>query len=803
MNKLEFKKLLNEKILILDGATGTELQKYNFLEGVSTPEELNIKFPERIKQIYSSYIDAGSDVILANTFGANKLKLAQYNLENKIEDIIHAGVNIAKEEASRTGAFVAGDISSLGGYLYPLGNISFDTAYETFKQQAQILIDSKVDLIIIETMTEIKELKAAVLAVKEVCEDIPVITQMTFTSEGVSVTGTDVLSFIAMAESLGVDGLGMNCSVGPKDLLKLAKFVSENTNLPISFKPNAGMPQFINRKTVFPGTPEEFLNYSLQAYNYGINMLGGCCGTTPEYIKLLSENLKNKSPVKRKFVKHHLLSSRTRAIDLNLLQKPIKIGERINPTGRKILQAELSQNVFGLVKSEARTQVQNGADILDVNMGLPGADEAKLITNAVNEIQEIVNVPLSLDSSFVDALEAACKNCAGKPLINSVNGETEKLQKILPIAKKYGASIIGLTVDEKGIPKTWQERMHIVEKILFYASKIGVRRTEIIFDFLTLSVSSSPEQVAETLQAIRQAKMQLWDCKTILGISNISFGLPSRQTINSTFLKMAVEAGLDMAICNPNADWTIDDEYARNLLTGKDENAKKYIEKYSGVAKKPIAENKILSPKEKFFNSIINGDKDYIKPLIEEILKEGVEPLTISNELILKALNIVGEKFNSKEYFLPQVIMSAEASQLAFSYIKPLLKKEKQSVAGKVVMATVQGDVHDIGKNIVCAVLESFGFEVVDLGKNVDKETIVAKAKEIGADIIGLSALMTTTMVEMENVINLKKALNINAKIMVGGAPVTKTFADSIGADGYAKDAIDAAKLAKELIKKQ
>ena len=803
MNKLEFKNLINKKVLILDGATGTELQKYNFLEGVSTPEELNIKFPERIRKIYASYIDAGSDVILANTFGANKLKLAQHNLDTKIEDIIYAGVNIAKKEAARTGAFVAGDISSLGGYLYPLGNISFETAYETFKQQAKILTDAKVDLIIIETMTEIKELKAAVLAVKEICADIPVITQMTFTGEGVSVTGTDVLSFIAMAESLEVDGLGMNCSVGPKDLLTLAKFTAENTNLPISFKPNAGMPQFINRKTVFPGTPEEFLNYSLQAYNCGVNMLGGCCGTTPEYIKLLSENLKNKNPIKRNVVKHHLLSSRTKAIDLNLLKKPIRIGERINPTGRKILQAELSQNVFGLVKSEARKQVQNGADILDVNMGLPGADEAKLITNAVNEIQEIVNVPLSLDSSFADALEAACRNCAGKPLINSVNGETEKLEKILPIAKKYGASIIGLTVDEKGIPKTCEERLKIAEKILVYADKFGVKRNEMFFDYLTLSVSSSAEQVAETLNAIKQSKQKYPECKTILGVSNISFGLPNRQTINSTFLKMAVSAGLDAAICNPNADWTIDDEYARNLLNGKDENAKKYIEKYSGVAKKTVAENKVLSPKERFFNAIINGDKDYIKPLVEEILKEDNNPLMISNDLILKALNIVGEKFNSKEYFLPQVIMSAEASQLAFSYIKPLLKKEKKSVAGKVVMATVQGDVHDIGKNIVCAVLESFGFEVVDLGKNVDKETIVAKAKEIGADIIGLSALMTTTMVEMENVINLKKALNINAKIMVGGAPVTKEFAQSIGADGYSKDAIDAAKLAKELIKNE
>ncbi len=803
MNAREFTDLLNKKVLILDGATGTELQKYNFLQDVSTPEELNIKYPERIRKIYSSYIDAGSDIILANTFGANNLKLKQYNLDNKIRDIIFAGVNIAKNEAERTGAFVAGDISSLGGYLYPLGNISFDTAYETFKQQAEILKDSKADLIIIETMTEIKELKAAVLAVKDVCGDIPVITQMTFTSEGVSVTGTDVLSFIAIAESLRVTALGMNCSVGPKDLLKLAEFMSKNTNLPISFKPNAGMPEYINRQTVFPGTPEEFLKISLQAYDYGINMFGGCCGTTPEYIKLLSKELKNKPPVKRNFIKHHLLSSRTRAVDLNTLKRPIKIGERINPTGRKILQAELSQNIFGLVKNEARTQVQNGADILDVNMGLPGGDEVKLISNAVNEIQEIVNVPLSLDSSFAEALEAACKHCAGKPLINSVNGETEKLLRILPIAKRYGASIIGLTVDEKGIPKTWKERINIAKKILYYAAKIGVKRTEIIFDYLTLSVSSSPEQVYETLRAIKQSKMQFWDCKTILGVSNISFGLPSRQTINSTFLKMAVEAGLDMAICNPNADWSIDDEYARNLLNCQDPNAKKYVEKYSSAVKKQPAKNEVLSAKERFFNAIINGDKDYIKPLTKEILDEGTKPLEISNELILKALNIVGEKFNSKEYFLPQVIMSAEASQAAFALLKPLLKKESSASAGKVVMATVKGDVHDIGKNIVCAVLESFGFDVIDLGKNVDKEDIVAKAKEVDADIIGLSALMTTTMVEMENVINLKKALNINAKIIVGGAPLTKDFADSIGADGYGRDAIETARMAKKFLEEK
>lgn len=800
MNRQEFKDLLSKRVLILDGATGTELQKYNFLEGVSTPEELNIKFPERIEKIYSSYIDSGSDIILANTFGANKLKLTQYNLQDKIKDIIFEGVSIAKKHAKRKEAFVAGDISSIGSYLYPLGNVSFDQAYETFKQQAELLRDSGVDLIVIETMTEIKELKAAVLAVKDVYSG-PIITQMTFTNEGTSVTGTDVLSFIAMAESLDVDAIGMNCSVGPKDLLKLAKFMAENTNLPISFKPNAGMPQFINRKTIFPGTPEEFTEVCLKAYKYGINMLGGCCGTNPQYIKMLSENLKNKPPITRTKVVHHLLSSRTKAIDLNLLNKPIKIGERINPTGRKKFQAELSQNIFGLVKSEARTQAQAGADILDVNMGLPGGDETKLIINAVNEIQEIVNLPLSLDSSFADALENACKHCAGKPLINSVNGETEKLEKILPIAKRYGASIIGLCVDEKGIPKTWQERIKIAEKILSYADKFGVKRDEIVFDYLTLSVSSSTKQVQETLMAIKESKKMFPECKTILGVSNISFGLPSRQIINSTFLKMAINAGLDLAICNPSVDWAIDDEYARNLLLGKDENAKEYVAKYGAVAKKAVVEETKLSPKERLFNAIINGDKDYIKDLISELISSGIEPLTISNDLILKALNVVGDKFASKEYFLPQVIMAAEASQLAFSYIKPLLKKDNQKVAGKVVMATVQGDVHDIGKNIVCAVLESFGFEVFDLGKNVSKEEIIEKAKQEHVDIIGLSALMTTTMIEMEKVINLKKALNIDAKIMVGGAPLTQEFANSIGADGYSRDAIEAAKTATKLLK--
>lgn len=801
MKKNEFKELLREKVLIMDGATGTQLQKFGFLKDVSTPEELNIKYPERIRQIYSSYTASGSDIILTNTFGANRLKFKQYNLVDKMGDIINAGVAIAKEESAKTNSFVAGDISSIGSYLYPLGSVSFDEAYSVFKEQAALLRDAGADLIIIETMTEIKELKAAVLAARDVF-DGPIITQMTFTNDGSTVTGTDVLSFIAMAESLNVDALGMNCSVGPAELLKLARFTAKNTNLPISFKPNAGMPELVNRETVFPGTPEEFLEISLKAYESGINFFGGCCGTTPEYIKLLSDNLKNKRPVRRAFVKHHLLSSRTKAIDLNLLDRPIKIGERINPTGRKKFQQELSKNIFGLVKSEARLQVNNGANILDINMGLPGADETSLIIQAVNEVQEIVNVPLSLDSSFPEALNQACKHCAGKPLINSVNGETEKLDLIMPIAKRYGASLIALTVDEQGIPDTWQKRIEIAEKILNFSDKYGVDRSEIIFDYLTLSASSSPEQAGETLEAVKQSKIKFPESKTLLGVSNISFGLPSRQTINSTFLHMALQSGLDIAICNPSLDWTINDDYAKKLLTNKDPNAKQYVSHFSNAAKVSANAEVSISSKDKLFNAIVNGDKEYIIELIDAILNEDNNPLFISNELILKALNVVGEKFNSKEFFLPQVIMAAEASQVAFAHIKPMLKKDKSVVYGKVVMATVKGDVHDIGKNIVCAVLESFGFEVYDLGKNVDKEIIIQKAREYNADIIGLSALMTTTMIEMEKIIELKKSLNMDIKIMVGGAPVTREFAENIGAEGYSRDAIEAARVASALIKR-
>lgn len=801
MKKEKFLKQLKERVLIMDGATGTQLQKKKYLDDVEIPEELNIKFPERIADIYSSYIEAGSDIILANTFGANPIRLKQHGLLDKAGDIIKAGIDLIRTSAQGKDIIAAGDISSIGEYIEPLGTLSFDEAYEAFAFQAKLLQKYGADIIVIETMTEIKELKAAILAAKDNF-DGAIISQMTFSQDAMTVTGSDIKSFLAMAESLGVDALGLNCSVGAKDLADMAKILCENTKLPISFKPNAGMPVLINRETVFPGTVEEFMEASIRAYSYGVNMFGGCCGTDPAYIKALSAEFKNKRPLSRESQGKFFLSSRNKAFDINELPRPVIIGERINPTGRKKFQEELLNGVFSLVKDEARAQAAAGANLLDVNMGVPNADEVNLLTEAVNQIQEIVSVPLCIDSSNPKALEQAVKNCAGKPLINSVNGEQAKLDAIMPIAKRYGCALIALTTDDDGIPKTAEGRLKIAGKILQYADKYGIERKNIIFDYLVLSVSSSPEQVSETLNAMTESKKLYPECKTLLGVSNISFGLPSRQSINSTFLKTALAAGLDFSIINPHENWDIDDPFAKALLENRDKGARKYMEAFSSYKKPaPKAEQEKLRADKQLYYAVLNGNKDSVPAILEQILKAEPDPFKTVNESVLNALNLVGDKFASKEYFLPQIIMSAEAAQTAFAIVKKTLKNGAADSAGKVIMATVKGDMHDIGKNIVGAVLESYGFEVIDMGINADSRAIIEKAQEIKPLAIGLSALMTTTMPEMEVVVKLRNAAHIQPKIIIGGAAVTKKFAEEIGADAYAKDAIDTAKFVKSLKK--
>ncbi|MCL1971870.1 MAG: homocysteine S-methyltransferase family protein [Endomicrobia bacterium] len=800
MDKKDFLDLLQNRVLIMDGATGTQLQKKKYLDDVEIPEELNIKFPERISEIYSSYINAGSDIILANTFGANPIRLKEHNLFDKASDIVGEGVNLVRKAAGGKDIIVAGDISSLGEYVEPLGTLSFDKAYEAFAFQVSMLAKHNADIIIIETMTEIKELKAAILAAKDNFNGA-VIAQMTFSQDGMTVTGSDILSFLTMAENLGVDALGLNCSVGAKDLAKMAKTLCENTNLPISFKPNAGMPVLINRETHFPGTVEEFIESSLEAYSYGVSMFGGCCGTNPEYIKALSKELKGKAPIKRNVKNKFFLSSRNKAFDINEIKRPIIIGERINPTGRKKFQEELLHGSFALVKDEARSQAAAGANLLDVNMGMPNVDEVKLLTEAVNQIQEIVSIPLSIDSSNPKALEEGVKNCAGRPLINSVNGEQAKLDSIMPIAKRYGCGLIALTTDENGIPKTAKERLKIAGKILEAADKHGVKRENIIFDYLVLSVSATPEQIHETLNAVKESKKLYPECKILLGVSNVSFGLPSRQTINSTFLKMALEAGIDFGIINPHEDWGVFDTFAKDLLDNKDPGAKKYMEAFASFKKSVLKkEDEVLLPlgKQLYF-AVLNGNKESVPKIVSQIIESDKNPFNTVNDNVLEALNLVGDKFAAKEYFLPQIIMSAEAAQAAFAAVKKMLKQNEAQSAEKVIMATVKGDVHDIGKNIVCAVLESYGFEVIDMGIDVDAQDIVDKAQEVKPIAIGLSALMTTTMPEMEKVIKIKNTAHVQPKIIVGGAAVTKKFADEIGADAYARDAVETAKYVKSI----
>ncbi|MFH1282662.1 MAG: homocysteine S-methyltransferase family protein [bacterium] len=802
LDKKLFKQIISNKILITDGAMGTLLQDCGLHPG-QAPEELNIINPGAVQSVHDAYLESGSNIIFTNTFGATSYKLKEYNLQNKTHLINTSAVKLAKEAAKHYEAFVAGGMGPLGYFLTPIGTIEFDEAYAHFAEQAKAFADADADIIVIETMSDIREIKAALLASKDNFRG-PIIVSATFTKEGRTVTGTDISTFANVVQSMGADSIGFNCSVGPKHLLPLLKKLVKYTNLPISVKPNRGLPQLINNETVFPGTVKEFIYYSKQFIKLGANLLGGCCGTTPEFIGALAELAKKSKSKKRKINIPLRLSSRTKTIEVNSLKKITIIGERINPTGRKLLQEELRHNNFTTIMHDAREQAKNGADLIDVNMGLPGGDENKLLAKACELVQSLVDLPICIDSSSTEALEAGLKQSTGKPLINSVNGEDSKLEKILPLAKRYGAALICLTMDDAGIPESAKDRIKIAKKIITQALKIGIPQTDILIDNLTLSLSTQQNQAKETLKAIRICKNKL-KIKTVLGVSNISYGLPNRELINSTFLKMAKKAGLDFAIINPYHKWNIFNEYAYKALTGKDKSCLSYIKKYGSTVQKPQQKKRLTAPlnqQEILYNSIIEGRKDLIVSSIQALLKQNMPPLQINNTILIKALTEVGEKFERKQLFLPQVLLAAETMQLGFSYLKNSLSKDEIRFTGKILLATVKGDIHDIGKNIVAAVMESYGWQVIDLGKNVQTKTIIEGAKKHKVDIIGLSALMTTTMIAMKEVIKTKEEFNLSVPIIIGGAAVTRIFAQEIGADGYAKDAMEAVNVAKSLITK-
>ncbi|MRR54963.1 MAG: 5-methyltetrahydrofolate--homocysteine methyltransferase [Deltaproteobacteria bacterium] len=804
--KAPFLEVIRERILVLDGAMGTMLQERGLKPGQS-PEELNLTLPEVVAGVHRAYHDAGADIIVTNTFGGNREKLSHYGLEGRLREINRAGVTIAREIAGNS-AYVAASIGPTGKFVEPVGDLSFDAMAAIFREQAEALIEAGADLITLETFLDIKEIRAAVIAIRELSATIPIIAMLTFDDMGRSVLGTPPEAAAITLDAVGADIIGSNCGLGVDGIYEILRSMRRVTERPLISQANAGLPILKDGKTIFPGTPEEMTAYHDRMLELGVRIIGGCCGTTPEHIRAIRDALKGKErPFSAVAAEPGLtwLSSRSGIAAIGDNQPAAIIGERINPTGKKAFAAELREGKISYIRREAAEQTAAGATLLDVNVGTPGIDEPATMEQAVFCVSGAVTVPLVLDSSNPEALERGLKAVDGKPLINSVTGEEKSLQRVLPLVKKYGAAVIGLALDEKGIPETADGRTAVAAKILDAARKLGIPRQDLIIDCLTLTVSAEQKQAVETLAAIRQVKDSL-SLNTVLGVSNISFGLPSRPLISSTFFAMALQAGLDAAIINPKEQAMMDVWRAAMVLLQKDPRAASYIEAYRDKQTTDTSEAQApatpLDIKGLLSRAIIDGNKEGIRELVEQALGEGLTPLQVSNEGLLPGLEEVGRRFAKNQVFLPQVMLSAETMQTAFARLKEEMNQGSFATAGKILMATVEGDIHDIGKNIVCTLLENHGFEVIDLGKNVPAARIIQEARERKVDAVGLSALMTTTMAEMENVIRKLHEEGVKTFTMVGGAVVTEDYAKEIGADLYARDAMEAVARVKDLLEK-
>ncbi|MGN1318841.1 MAG: homocysteine S-methyltransferase family protein [Lachnospirales bacterium] len=784
---MDFKTLLNKKdFIILDGAMGTMLQAHG-LEVGGIPEELNIDKPDTLIKIHKSYIDAGSDIIYANTFGANSYKLA--HSKYSVDKTIKKAIENAKEACKGTDSLVALDIGPIGQLLEPTGTLSFEEAYNIFKEQ--IIAGKDCDLIVFETMTDLYEVKAAILAAKE-NSDKPIIVTMTFEDNMRTFTGCCVSSMALTLTGLGVDAIGVNCSLGPKELTPIIEELSKWTNLPLVIKPNAGLPDPVtNKYDVFP---EDFSDAISNMVKYGIKFAGGCCGTTPDYISATVKKLENMKYTPQNPVIPAACCTPSKTVIIN---QPRIIGERINPTGKKLFKEALKNDDIDYILGQAIEQVQGGAEILDVNVGLPDIDEKAMMIKAVKAVQGVVDTPLQIDSTIPEVLEAALKIYNGKPIVNSVNGEINVLESILPIVKKYGACVVGLTLDKNGIPKKAEERFEIAKKIMNEAMEYGIPKQDIFIDCLTLTASAEQEAVMETIKALHRVKEEL-GLKTVLGVSNISFGLPNRGLINSNFLTMAMTMGLDLPIINPNIEVMTGAVRAYRLLANYDVNSAEFIEAYANTTKPQVSST---HSEHTLDYAIDKGLKAEAKDITKKLL-ETTDPLEVINNIVVPALDKAGDLFEKGKIFLPQLILSAGVAQEAFEVIKAkILEKGDNSVAkGKIVVATVKGDVHDIGKNIVKVLLENYGYTVIDLGKDVEYETVVDAVKKHKAKLLGLSALMTTTLGSMADTISLVKKEIPNCKIMVGGAVLTPEYAIKIGADFYSKDAKQSVDIAKEVI---
>lgn len=799
-----FLEAIRERVLVLDGAMGTMLQERGLRPGQS-PEELNLTMPEVVASVHREYVDAGADIIITNTFGGTRFKLEHYGLEDRLVEINARAVEIARKEAGDR-AYVGASLGPTGQFVESLGEVPFDEMKEAFARQARAVVDAGADLISLETFLDIKECRAALIGIREVSATIPVIAMLTFDDNGRSVLGTSPEAAAITLSAAGADIVGSNCGLGVDGIYDILCRMRGVTGLPLISQANAGLPQLIDGKTIFPGTPEEMTAYHDRLIELGVRVIGGCCGTTPAHIRAMKDALAMRqrewaAPTDTRGITY--LSSRGGIAAVGGGNKTAIIGERINPTGKKLYSQELLEGKVSYIRREAMEQVQFGATLLDVNVGAPGIDEPAAMERAVFCAAGAVGVPLVLDSSSPAALERGLKAADGKVLINSVSGEAKSLRRILPLAKKYGAAVIGLTLDNKGIPDTAEGRLAIARRIRNAAVRLGIPDRDIIIDCLTLTVSAEQKRAAETLRTIRLVKEKL-GLSTVLGVSNISFGLPQRPLISSSFFSMAMAAGLDAAIINPKDKPMMDAWRSAMVLLNRDHQASAYIEAYRGEGAAPVpaaaASDAPLSIRERLARAVINGERDGIVALVEEAFRQGLTPMQVSNEGFLPGLEEVGRRFEKNIFFLPQVMQSADTMQTGFSRLKEEMKGQPFESRGRILMATVEGDIHDIGKNIVCTLLENHGFEVFDIGKNVSAATIIARAKEHVVDAVGLSALMTTTMSEMDNVIKKLKAAGVKTFTMVGGAVVTQEYADRIGADLYARDAMEAVAKVKQIL---
>lgn len=796
---MKIKDLLGKELLFFDGAMGTMLQKAGISSG-EIPENWNFEKPEEILKIHRQYLEAGANIIETNSFGANPLKYKHSKYSGF--DAMKEAVIIARKAISDflegtnnkdEKKFVAASIGPCGYLLKPLGEISFDEAYQSFKEMALAAKEGGADILLIETMTDSYELKAAILACKE-NTDLPIIASFMLDESKKLLTGGSIPSLLPMLEGLGVDAVGINCGFGPKQILEFMKDLVKETDLPIMINSNAGMPKVdSNGDTYYDLTPEGFCQYATQFIDLGASMVGGCCGTTPEHIEALINISKDKAIVSTPKKNRTLVSSYSNVVEINNEFKII--GEKINPTGNKPLKKAINENDLDFVSSLAISQYADGAHIIDINAGMPGKDEVALLESFMYSVQKVCPAPLMIDSSNTKALERACRYYNGKPFINSVSGKEASLREVLPIAKKYGGVLIALTLDDNGIPKTAEDRVRVAEKIIARAKEVGIKEKDIVVDPLTLTISSDPQAANTTLKTIKLLNEK--GIKTSIGLSNVSFGLPNRELLNATFFAQALNCGLNTAIVNPSSKQLMNTYYSSLAIMGLDENANNYIEKIGNVEiSSSSKENASITLQGAIEKGLREEAINQAKILIKEY-----EALDIVNQYIVPALDKVGENYEKGISFLPQLLTSAEAAQGAFSIIQDKIQSsgdEKNSKA-TVVVATVKGDIHDIGKNIAKVLLENYGYKVIDLGKDVEPQTILDTAISNKADMVGLSALMTTTLPSMEETIKLFKEHSMNCKIVVGGAILTKSLAENIGADFYCKDAMSTVKYAEQL----